>query len=98
MNDKPEYITCSANWYDDQLRHVHKPINIDKGLVVCGHRHHDVIYTYCQLTGSEVGDRCIEGFMTSHNRFVGRKEAAKVAFKAGQTKELKINLYSEDIY
>lgn len=35
---------------------------------------------------------------TSKGRFVNRKEAAKIAFECGQTKELKNQLFSEDIY
>ena len=43
----------------------------------------------------------IQGFLTSKNRFVDRKEGAKIALEAKQIKELKFSktdLYSEDIY
>lgn len=41
-----------------------------------------------------------QGFMTSLGRFVGRKEAAKIALECGQITELYSppNLYSEDIF
>ena len=39
-----------------------------------------------------------DGFLTSKDRFVERKEAGEIAFKAGQIKELTGHLYSEDIY
>jgi hypothetical protein len=39
-----------------------------------------------------------EGFTTSTERFVDRKEAAEIAFAAGQTRSKLDFLYSEDIY
>jgi len=39
-----------------------------------------------------------EGFLTDAQRFVTRKEAAKIAFSAGQTRTELQFLYSEDIY
>jgi hypothetical protein len=36
--------------------------------------------------------------MTSENNFVDRKEGGQIAFKAGQTSELKTRLFSEDLY
>ena len=36
--------------------------------------------------------------MTSKGRYVDRKEAAEIAYNAGQTEEKKSFLYSEDIY
>lgn len=41
---------------------------------------------------------CTEGFLTNTDRFVERKEAAEIAFKAGQTRSKLNFLYSEDIY
>lgn len=46
----------------------------------------------------ELGSKSIEGFLTSNNRFVNRKEAGEISFKAKQTDILKSELYSEDIY
>jgi hypothetical protein len=39
-----------------------------------------------------------QGFLTSTNRFVSREEGGEIAFNAGQTKELKTRLYSEDLW
>jgi len=40
----------------------------------------------------------IQGFVTSDDRFVDRKEAGEIAFKAGQIKKLTERLFSEDLY
>lgn len=45
----------------------------------------------------EVGE-FVQGFLTSHNRFVGRQEAAKLAFHNGQIGEPKEELFSEDLW
>jgi hypothetical protein len=39
-----------------------------------------------------------QGFLTNTDRFVEREEAAQIAFEAGQIKQHKIVLYSEDLY
>lgn len=42
-----------------------------------------------------------QGFMTSYGRFVGRKEARKIAIACGQCKEEEVrseSLYSEDVF
>lgn len=102
-----EYILCSAIWYKD-LPLVRKdlanqnPINVDRGIVFCGHRHPHCMYSMIAITGkrsveSEVGEY-VQGFLTNKNRFVGREEAAIIAFDANQIKEEKERLYSEDIY
>lgn len=39
-----------------------------------------------------------QGFLTNKNRFVSREESGKIAFNAGQTKELKTYLFSEDVW
>lgn len=40
----------------------------------------------------------IQGFLTNTNRFVDRKEAAKIAYEAGQIEREKKYLFSEDVY
>jgi len=65
-----------------------------------GLRHHNCMYQMVALTGfssHEVGES-IQGFITSKNRFVDRREGAQIAYEAGQTDEIKKKLYSEDIY
>lgn len=41
--------------------------------------------------------RSDNGFMTECGKFVDRREAAKIAFEAGQIKEIKTDLFSEDL-
>ncbi len=107
-----EYILCAANLYNDGKKHEHQPININRGFVVCGRRHHNCISTFAQIVGfpySELGQRIQnteeQGFLTNTNRFVTRKEAYKIAFESDQIKgpnqgysENSIGLTSEDLY
>jgi len=94
------YITCSAIWFKDGIKHDHQPFNIETGFVICGHRHHNCFMTAYILNDNEKvkGLEEIQGFMTSENIFVDRKEGGQIAFKAGQTSELKTRLFSEDLY
>jgi hypothetical protein len=100
-----EYILCAAIWYKDLKTAKYLPVNTDKGVVVCGHRHAHCIMTTLATTGLRtvgnaedgVGDH-VQGFLTSDNRFVDRKEARKIAYQAGQTDKTDGDLYSEDIY
>ena len=109
--EKPEeYILCAAVWYKDlpikkpeilEPRGF-RPYNVDRGVVVSGWCHGNCIYQMVAITGlrsipAEAGEE-IQGFLTSRNRFVDRKEAGEIAFAAGQTTELKKTLYSEDLY
>ena len=105
MDNSKEYILCAAIWFDDGKTYCHQPTNIETGLVFCGWMHHCI---FIQLGGT-VGERqnlgIYEkelGFLTNHNRFVGRKEARLIAFEAGQlTGRVTQNnhtLYSEDLY
>ena len=109
MYDNPEYILCAAIWCKEiplkkDIPQV-LPINCDKGIVVTGHRHGQCIWTIGCLTGLRavtfaedgIGEN-EQGFLTSKNRFVNRKEGGQIAFAAKQTQELKTTLYSEDLY
>ena len=111
MRDEiPEYILCAAVWYKDLPmkrpevldNRGFRPYNVDRGVVVSGWRHGNCIYQMVAITGlrsipAEAGEE-IQGFLTSKNRFVDRKEAGEIAFANGQTDELKTTLYSEDLY
>lgn len=104
-----EYILCAAIWYKEiplvKIIDGVLPKNCDKGLVVLGHRHGQCMWTMGSLTGLRsitnapdgVGEY-IQGFLTNTNRFVGREEAAQIAFDSGQIKQHTITLYSEDLY
>lgn len=104
-----EKIVCAAIWYKDLPKQEHHSCtNVDQGVVVCGWRHGNIIATVKTLTGKRtvtfaedgVGD-FEQGFLTSHNRFVDRKEAWVIAKKQGQIFQVtggEGTLYSEDIY
>ena len=113
--EKKEYILCSAIWYKDLfpiVLHHCKPKNIDKGIVLCGWRHGDIIAQMIELKGLRTvnnGENAVgdyeQGFLTNTNRFVGRKEAFQIARIADQINgpnkgdmDNAIGLTSEDIY
>lgn len=102
-----ERIYCAAIWYKDMPTAKYLPTNIDKGLVVEGHRHADIIRTMVNLLGKrtcQFGENCAgdseQGFVTNKNRFVDRVEGLKIAREANQliTETTFNELYSEDIY
>lgn len=96
-----EYILCAAIWFDDGQRYVHQPKNIETGFVVAGRRHHNCFTTMYIVSNKDTSYNKynkIQGFITNLDRFVDREEAAKIAYKAGQTKKLESSLFSEDIY
>ena len=106
-----EYILCSAIWYKDLISKKEfdsnvNPLNVDRGLVFCGHRHMQCMYTMCSITGLrsvpvEVGE-FIQGFLTSKNRFVDREEGLKLAILSEQVVENEtinnFKLFSEDLW
>ena len=96
------YIICAAIWFKDGKKHEHQPRNINEGLVVCGRRHHNVYLTVVDIKDMLLEDYKfsggVQGFLTSDDMFVDRKEAGKIAFEAKQTNELKECLFSEDLY
>ena len=96
-----EYIICSGIWFDDGKKYAHQPKNIETGIVVAGRRHHNCYSTLANVTGrtsAHLDYEKVQGFITSQDRFVDRKEAAKIAFRNGQTIKEKKTLFSEDLY
>jgi len=108
-----EYILCAANRYFDGNPHEHQPTNLAEGyFVTCGRRHHNCIGVFAQIVGfpyNEEGHKIhlteVQGFLTSTNRFINRKEAYKIAFEMNQIigpnkgqSENSIGLTSEDLY
>lgn len=86
MGNKKEYILCAA-------------IKLFvSNSIVCGHRHSDCIQLFCSITGYKITSLDEQGFLTSKNRFVDRREAARIAFEAGQVAELSDCLISEELY
>jgi hypothetical protein len=105
-----ERIICAAVWYKelevlkDIPNNSTNPKNCPTGLVFCGHRHGQCIYTKCAITGlrdCESGEN-EQGFLTSKNRFVSREEGFEIALRENQLQDkTRIDgkrLYSEDLY
>jgi len=96
-DNKEEDIRCSAIWYQDGGTYPHQPINIKNGYVLCGLRHHNCIANRFVI-GMEKIPNSIQGFLTSKDRFVNRKEGATIAFNQGQIEKEVKTLFSEDLY
>ena len=93
---KKPYILCAAYWHRANRLYKGQPENIRRGYVVAGWRHGNCIETHQELcTEKPYG---VQGFLTSDNRFVSRRAAAKIAFEAGQTGNNVECLTSEDLY
>jgi hypothetical protein len=101
-----ERILCAAIWYKDLVPENKKglqlnspnPVNVDRGIVFCGHRHVQCLAQMIVLFGkyqSEAGEE-VQGFLTSKNRFVDRYEALKIFKKARQ--KLNEPLYSKQLF
>jgi hypothetical protein len=107
-----EYILCAAIWYNDGLIHQGQPKNIKTGFVIVGRRHHNCYATAKALAGIDENIKLKilnieskmtkedynkhQGFITSLDRYVDRKEAWLIAKNNNQikfktTKKVKIN-------
>ena len=99
-----EKIICAAIWYKNFDKPIHSPINIDKGVVMCGHRHGHIIgqmlsianLRTCTFAEDATGE-FIQGFLTDKNRFLDRNEAHALFILNGGIPEFE-QLYSEDLY
>lgn len=60
-------------------------------------RHSDIIRAMSETVEGRplVG---VQGFVTNDGRFLGRKEAAKLAFESGQIAEFRDELFTEDLW
>jgi hypothetical protein len=99
--EKPEYVICAAIHFMDGIIHEHQPKNVSNGFVVSGRRHHNCFFIahVCLADSySEVKGDAIQGFLTSKNIFLDRKDAGALAFKVGQIKTPTDCLFSEDLY
>ena len=77
-------------------------VKTDDGQIIRGHRHHDALWA-AETLGLRSGRQDQQGFITSINRFVGRKEAREIQEAAGIPSADKDGyhfdeLYSEDLY
>lgn len=100
---KEERILCAAIWVDDGKEYVHQPINITTGMVFCGWRHSNCfVLLNAAFPKGSVDEQQLagkhQGFLTSLGRFVDRREAGKIAYKAGQVERPNLFLTSEDLY
>ncbi len=94
-------ILCAAIHFTDGELWKNQPKNIQTGFVICGHRHHNCLGTLYGIFKEDVALKkqfYIQGFLTSDNEFVDRKDAAKIAYDAGQIKTEVDLLFSEDLY
>ena len=85
-----EFILCAAIWVNDKQKHEQQPDNIEIGFVICGCRHNNCYQTvkdlksdvntyFKSLNISEDNYREHQGFITSLNRYVNRKEGWNIA-------------------
>ena len=105
--EEKEFIICAAIYINDGKFHDQQPININKGFVVCGRRHNNCYQTIQSITGLGVNETIGElikslnteeiikhqGFVTSLDRYVDRKEGWIIAKNNNQ---IQYGLYASD--
>lgn len=90
-----EFILCAAIWINDKKEHKQQPENIKIGFIISGWRHNSCYQTIEDLKGdvstylkslniSEEDYREHQGFITSLNRYVNRREGFQIAKKNNQ--------------
>ena len=101
LRRKPERILCPAIWYDDghSNQGLGQPRNIHTGYVVGGYRHGNILLALNRL-GKKGTRRLfqIQGFLTTWNRFLGRRDARLLFLKRGGHPANDCELFSEDLY
>lgn len=80
----PVRILCAALHLRDGKVRVHQPVNVESGIVICGRRHHNCFTALNEFVPGWKDDQVVQGFLTSDDRFVERKEAMGIAERAGQ--------------
>ena len=98
-----EHILCAAIHYKDGETYHAQPDNIEEGFVLSGYRHGHIITLAAELLHIPTQKNARQGFLTNHDRFVGREEAAQIAKDAKQLIEpydeyKPVLLFSEHIY
>lgn len=104
--ERPEYLMCAAIWFDTGKTPQDPrvlPRNKKDGFLICGRRHHNCYGTLFSLLGHigarEVEHKGVEGFLTSRDRFLDRKEAQEFGTETGQvTSIIGSTLTSEDLW
>ena len=95
-----ERIICAAIKINDGKKYKNQPINVRKGFIITGRRHHDCYNTLSTIAtaffhdNKVVMDHTVEwiennkrkhqGFITTKNRYVDRKEAWIIAQRENQ--------------
>lgn len=93
------YIICSAIHFVNTEKYQHQPKNIETGIVITGRRHHNVFTNMAALgIDRHKFDKAIQGFLTSDDLFVDRKEGGRIAYEAKQIDKPTDRLFSEDLY
>ncbi|MCF7796000.1 hypothetical protein K9M42_02805 [Patescibacteria group bacterium] len=77
-------------------RITHAAIKRNDGIISTGKSHFDIILK-CPKDSCK-GEKVKQGFLTNKNRFVGRKEAAQIAYNVKQIRNKKKELLSEHIW
>ena len=93
IDNSKEYILCAA-----LKRHTPKDLKLPNDLpnIEIGLRHFDIRDRFPGEVSMRMDD---QGFLTSHGRFVSRKEAEAIARACGQVEKLiGGELTSEDLY
>ena len=96
-----EKILVAAIWFKDFEAVPFAPVNINKGLVICGYRHNHISSVMTALYKKhllECGEY-VHGFLTNQGRFVDRKQGAKIfAETGGVFGFMAEELFSDDLY
>ena len=100
-NGKIEYVMCAANYYDNGEECHFQPYNVGSGYVICGWRHSCCGGVYMATNPTAKSwDHCVQGFLTTKNRFLTRAEALELVISTGQLTKPLIGgvLTSEDLW
>jgi len=84
-----EFILCAAIHFKNGAETTVE--GVESGVIICGRRHGDCYAVLKGMIGDDVNfstlpDRDSQGFLTSKNRYVDRKEAWKIAEENNQIK------------
>ena len=100
---KIEHILCAAMYNSEFGDHAvpARTYAYPDGVLIAGWSHADILCTLNRMGVMSGFDKWQQGFITSHKRYVDRREAAIIAIAAEQVeaKNLRnMQLYSEDLF
>lgn len=87
----------SLHFYEQAKTRIASAAVCKAGKIYTGRRHSDAIHACIKDGGEAPVTSAEQGFITDAGVFVDRAEAARIAYAAGQIKEPKDRLFSEDI-